>query len=185
MTTDSPDYLAQPRKGTGVRRLNRVPLLLLGGLIGLAFIGIVYTFYQRQAMHAGGGAQATAKPTVVDDARPPVRPSGDDYVQAAEDFIPSLPPPERPGTQPPPAKTNSAAGPTEPGEQDKLEEARMQLLIRLEEQRIAALEAARQADSEIQAFRQRQQQSQQSRSQQLPVGVVRTGRSRTGFSGMR
>jgi len=31
----SPDYLPSPKKGKGVRRLNRLPLFIVGGLIVL------------------------------------------------------------------------------------------------------------------------------------------------------
>ncbi|MCC8943107.1 conjugal transfer protein TrbI, partial [Bradyrhizobium sp. Arg68] len=40
---ESPDFLATPKKGKGVRRLNRVPLLVVGVLVLLAVLGVSYT----------------------------------------------------------------------------------------------------------------------------------------------
>ncbi|HGA7692126.1 TPA: TrbI/VirB10 family protein [Salmonella enterica subsp. enterica serovar Virchow] len=70
----SPDFLAAPKRGKGVRRLNRLPLLIVGGVVGLAVLGVTYTMYDReqQQMAAANGPGETR--TVGGVARSPVQP---------------------------------------------------------------------------------------------------------------
>ncbi|KHS36681.1 conjugal transfer protein TrbI [Xanthomonas phaseoli pv. phaseoli] len=70
----SPDFLAAPKRGKGVRRLNRLPLLIVGGVVGLAVLGVTYTMYdrQQQQMAAANGAGETR--TVGGVAQSPVQP---------------------------------------------------------------------------------------------------------------
>ena len=79
----SPDYLAIPKRGKGVRRLNKKPLLAVGGVILLAVAGVSYTFFQRQAAQVAPKAEGD-EPTVTTVAAPPVRPDGNDYVPPAD-----------------------------------------------------------------------------------------------------
>ncbi|KKY05165.1 conjugal transfer protein TrbI, partial [Xanthomonas citri pv. fuscans] len=73
----SPDFLAAPKRGKGVRRLNRLPLLIVGGVVGLAVLGVTYTMYdrQQQQMAAANGAGQTR--TVGGVATSPVQPGPD------------------------------------------------------------------------------------------------------------
>ncbi|ECW9094578.1 TrbI/VirB10 family protein [Escherichia coli] len=70
----SPDFLAAPKRGKGVRRLNRLPLLIVGGVVGLAVLGVTYTMYdrQQQQMAAANGPGETR--TVGGVATSPVQP---------------------------------------------------------------------------------------------------------------
>lgn len=70
---ESPDFLAAPKRGEGVRRLNRLPLVVVGVLILLAVAGITYTFFARQAANVAP-ATPLEPPKVTTTAAPPVRP---------------------------------------------------------------------------------------------------------------
>lgn len=70
----SPDYLATPKRGKGVRRLNNKPLFVVGGVILLAVAGVSYTFFQRQAAQVAPKAEGDGPP-VATVAAPPVKPS--------------------------------------------------------------------------------------------------------------
>lgn len=70
----SPDFLAAPKRGKGVRRLNRLPLLIVGGVVALAVVGVTYTMYDRQQQQmaaASGTGQARVVGAV---ATSPVQP---------------------------------------------------------------------------------------------------------------
>jgi type IV secretory pathway VirB10-like protein len=146
---ESPDFLAAPKKGKGVRRLNRVPLLVVGGLITLAVLGITYTFFQRQAANTAGPAKAPEAPPVETPAMAPVRPVGPDYV------APTPPPAEPPSmpTEAPteaPVQQGAVGSPAAPSE---AYQRRMQLIERIEEKRLAQLEAALGSDASVQTFK--------------------------------
>lgn len=66
----SPDYLATPKRGKGVRRLNNKPLFVVGGVILLAVAGVSYTFFQRQAAQVAPKAEGDGPP-VATVAAPP------------------------------------------------------------------------------------------------------------------
>ncbi|EGJ6041347.1 TPA: TrbI/VirB10 family protein [Escherichia coli] len=152
---ESPDFLAKPTKGKGVRRLNRVPLIVVGAVVTLAVMGITYTFFQRQAQNAAP-AKGPVAPPVETAARPPVRPVGPDYV------APPTPPTEPPvptdaGT---PAPTEAPAQGGQQPAHSQAYEARMRLIERVEEQRLARLDAALTAEAGVQSFRQNQSNGQ-------------------------
>ena len=73
-TGETPDFLAAPKKGKGVRRLNRVPLIVAFILIMLAVAGIVWTFFDRQAQNIAA-SKPQEVPTLKEPAMPPVRPT--------------------------------------------------------------------------------------------------------------
>jgi len=137
----SPDFLAGPKKGKGVRRLNRLPLFIVGGLVLLAVIGLVYTMSQKS-----GGAQSGAAgvPEMVVVAEPPPAP-----VQ---------PEPEPPQPEPLPREPlypAQAAGRL-PGRDHAAElEQRMRLIARVEEKRLIAQEAALDAEPVVAGFARR------------------------------
>lgn len=88
-TGETPDYLATPKKGKGVRRLNKLPLVVVGVLIMFAIAGVTYTFFARQADQIQTATSA-APPKLTVTAAPPVRPSGNDFVTPVT-APPSLP----------------------------------------------------------------------------------------------
>ncbi len=140
----SPDYLAAPTKrGKGVRRLNRVPLFIVGALVVLAVLAITYTFFERTAAQRGVATSPIEPGKVTAPATAPIRP---------ETPIPPTLPTEAPvvppieGGQPAPAATPPV---------DPELEARLRLIRRVEENRFAANEAALGADPSVQAFAQR------------------------------
>lgn len=155
MTADpkqSPDFLATPKKGKGVRRLNRIPILVVGGLLTLAVAGITYTFFQRQAQNNAPARKEEQAPVEV-IAKPPVRPVGGDYVQ------PTMP------VEVVPTETATAGQPTETGGQvgqvaagpSEAYQQRMRLIQQVEERRLAKLEAALDSEVSVQAFTQGRQ----------------------------
>ncbi|WP_182333650.1 TrbI/VirB10 family protein [Stenotrophomonas acidaminiphila] len=148
----SPDFLAAPKKGAGVRRLNRVPLLVVGTLVLMAVGVVTYTFFQRQAQ-SNAKAAAVGPPPVESTAKPPVRPSAADYVEATP---PSMPPGMP--TDVVAAAGNELAVPAEaaaehPAGPSEAYENRMRLIQRVEEQRMMRTEAALTAEPAVQAFK--------------------------------
>ncbi|WP_435896234.1 TrbI/VirB10 family protein (plasmid) [Bartonella heixiaziensis] len=77
---DSPDFFPVKTKGRGVRRLNNLPLIGAIGIVSLALIGITYTFMLRQ--QSNNISEEEKKLLFVDETPLPVRPEGNDYVQA-------------------------------------------------------------------------------------------------------
>ncbi|EDI0517733.1 TPA: TrbI/VirB10 family protein [Salmonella enterica subsp. enterica serovar Panama] len=70
----SPDFLAAPKRGKGVRRLNRLPLVIVGGVVALAVIGVTYTMYDRQQQQQAAANGAGEARTVGAVAESPVQP---------------------------------------------------------------------------------------------------------------
>lgn len=141
----SPDYLAAPTKrGKGVRRLNRVPLFIVGALVVLAVLAITYTFFQRQAAQRGVATSPIDPGNVTAPATAPIRPetSIPPAPPAPPTDAPVVPPIE--GGQPAPANAPAATPPVDP----ELE-ARLRLIRRVEENRFAAHEAALGADPSV------------------------------------
>lgn len=134
---ESPNYFSVPKRGKGVRRLNRVPLLIVGALVALAAAAIAYTFIQRQeAMRIAASAPAEAD-NVSTPATPPVRPE------------PVAAPPQPPGGASP--SQPAAAAPAVPADL----EARLQLIRRVEEKKLTTEEAALGAETDIPALKAR------------------------------
>lgn len=148
----SPDFLAAPKKGKGVRRLNKLPLAIVGGLVLLAVAGVSYTMLQRQAaMQSAGTAAPPEAPPVREAAVAPVRPTGPDYVgpptapaDPTEDPVPAL-------GDPAPAGGGSGISQERSQELDQ----RLRIIARVEENRLMAQEAALSADASVQTFRDR------------------------------
>lgn len=152
---ESPDFLAAPKKGKGVRRLNRIPLVVLGVLIALAVLGITYTFYQRQAANLTP-AKPLEAPKVKTTAAPPVRPSGNDYTPPYTD-----PQPDAQGapTDSDPAggsaPTDNHAGNRNNGQQPQQSEAmqrRLKQIAQWEDKRLAEADKALYGDIAVDDF---------------------------------
>lgn len=140
----SPDYFSSPKKGKGVRRLNSLPLVIVGAIILFAVLGVSYTYMQR----VNGPAKAAngpAAPVVTDTAKAPVKPEGDTYT-------PPVPPSDT-------TDTTAEDTPTPEGqatntmpvvvEQSEAMTARLRQISQLEESRLTAYDQALKADSKV------------------------------------
>lgn len=150
----SPDFLAAPKRGKGVRRLNRKPLLIFLGLVLLAVVGVTYTMYlrdqQQQMLAAGSG-----KPRVVGGvSESPVQPVAD---AAAPPRAPEMPtdtpqnsgtPAQGQGSVPTDGGSQNQSGETEPKASQAMNE-RLQLIKRVEDRRFTKLMDALDSDSSI------------------------------------
>lgn len=137
----SPDFLDTTVKGNGVRRLNRLPLVLVGFLILLAVVAITYTFYQRQADMQKATEAAEEDQFVESVATAPIRPLGPDAV----------------GMPLPPHESEFLGMENKPHAEQKDRtnpelEARQRILQRIEENKFSQLEAALGADVDVQKF---------------------------------
>lgn len=140
----SPDYLAPPTsRGMGVRRLNRVPLFIVGALILIVVAAISYTYFQRLAqqraiaraqLDAGNVKSLATAPFSPEAAGPPK-------------------PPELPTDTTPSADVNQTPIVPAPLPQpDPDMDARLRLIRRVEENKFAANEAALGAEAGVQSF---------------------------------
>lgn len=157
---ESPDFLAAPKKGEGVRRLNRVPLMVVGGIGALVILGIVYTFHERS--NVGGRGAVGPQPPVAATNIPPVTPR--DYVAMEPEYDPVETPKEETGataevvTSMP---TESAAYyPTQtPQSVSEAMQNRLRIIQRIEERRLSQFEAALSAETGAEGLDQGQQQN--------------------------
>nr|EKT9735298.1 conjugal transfer protein TrbI [Proteus mirabilis] len=143
---ESPDFLAAPKKGKGVRRLNRVPLFVVGGLIALAVVGITYTFYERQNL--GGRVAVGPQPPVNTTNLPPVKPS---------DYSPPEVPTDMPAATPnsvtfSDVPTEQTAQQAAPAQMSEAMQNRLRVIQRIEERKLAQWEAALGSDGTVQSF---------------------------------
>jgi len=164
---ESPDYLATPKKGKGVRRLNRVPLFVVGGLIALAVFGITYTFFERQNM--GGRVAKGPQPPVSTTNAPPVRPS---------DFMPPEPPQSQTTTPnyiqfDMPTENTAAPMQTAPEAMSEAMQNRLRIIQRIEERKMAQWEAALVADGTVQSFSTIKTSSDAEAGNTDPYGLLR------------
>lgn len=147
---DSPDFLAAPKRGKGVRRLNKRPLLVVGGLVGLTVLGLWYTLYQRQQAQIASASAPVEAPPVSAPPSAPVGPSGDSNLIEGPPAAPSeivLGEPPVAGTTP-----TMQATPATPAVPSEAYQNRMDLIQRVEDRRLAQLEAALAADGSVAAF---------------------------------
>lgn len=142
----SPDFLAQPGRGKGVRRLNRRPLFIVGGLVVLVVLAITYTFFQRQAAMRHVAQSPVSASSVADTAVPPVRPEdGDGPPQPTGDAQPTVPAVQ---TQPTASDTATAQAAMSP----ELK-ARLRFIQRIEEKRLSDAEKALGATADVSGFK--------------------------------
>lgn len=145
--TASPDLLShQPGRGRGVRRLNRVPLFIVGGVGVAAIAAIAYTVYQRKEAEAARLSSPPAMAMAAATALPPVNP-GD-----AAAGPPKLPPP---GTTTAP-KGHRVVIPSHHtarrANTSDAEKQRRQLIQRIEAARVNAELAALTANNKVSGF---------------------------------
>ncbi|MDE9463076.1 conjugal transfer protein TrbI [Xenorhabdus bovienii] len=159
---ESPDFLVTPKRGQGVRRLNRLPLFVVAMLILLAVFGITYTFFSRQAGDETTKTKGT--PSVNSTAIPPVRPPGNDYVPAVSE---ALPPTETGAMQTQagliPTETNTVRQPLPLSE---AMQRRLRLIQQVEEKRLAKMDEALNGEGIVQTFGQHENATTQNGGRQ-------------------
>lgn len=140
----APDFLGEPSsKRRGIRRSNRRPIYIAGGLILAALLALGYTLFNRADSASSVSKIPEELTGVNDDVVVPVHP-GD------VDSLPPTPPKSSDETVPDleKAPTNPSISPSGEAIIDpKLEE-----MLRLREKQLAELEAGSQADSNVQSF---------------------------------
>lgn len=157
----SPDFLAAPKRGRGVRRLNRLPLFIVGGLALAAILAIVYTMVQRQeAMNAKIAQAPIAASGVGASATPPVNPS-------------DAPGPPTPPAQPVVPQSGGQTATTVQAQvvSDEYKQ-RMQLIQRIETQRVNDEMAALSGDANVQSFENPAEQASGVQNEQPGTGQL-------------
>ncbi|SEM30330.1 TrbI/VirB10 family protein [Acinetobacter sp. DSM 11652] len=141
----SPDYFEAPKKGQGVRRLNRTPILVIVGLLLLAVAGVSYTYFSRVNAASGKNSEPPAPPQVTGNALPPVKPEGDMFAEMP------TPPPEETITEDPtipaPAVENNIV--IEPPQQSEAMTARLRQISQLEDGRLNEFDQALKASTKV------------------------------------
>lgn len=156
----SPDLLAPASKrGHGVRRVNRLPLVIVLGLVCVAVMAITYTYYDRKETTGQRQTEQTAPALDVNEAAtsplaPPTSNEIDDYIPPAEPpvsdeaLLADSPAAGDPVTDAP----RNSINPTVPAVSDRQVadmEHRQQLIQRINETKLADLERALSEDSTI------------------------------------
>jgi len=176
----SPDYLAAPKRGKDVRRLNRVPQFVVGGLLALVVIGISYTFFERQNTGSRKVTETGTQPPVSTTNTPPISPD-------------NLAPPEPPSTTIDPVYFNqpseNVAAPTRttPVVTSEMLQNRLRIIQRVEERKMAQWEAALGAEGTVQSFSMIKTNSgSESKSTDLtdPYGFLREAAAMAAADGM-
>lgn len=141
----SPDYFEAPKKGQGVRRLNRIPILVIVGLLLLAVAGVSYTYFSRVNAASGKNSEPPKPPQVTGNALPPVKPEGDMFAEMP------TPPPEETITEDPtipaPAVENNIV--IEPPQQSEAMTARLRQISQLEDGRLNEFDQALKASTKV------------------------------------
>lgn len=159
----SPDVLqAEPKRGVGVRRLNRVPLIVLCSLVAVAILAVTYTFHQRQqeAMRQQQAAEEEVK--VAEPVGAPVRLANpDSFIEPARDLpqeIPAAVPTQ--GGQPVQQVVQTPAQPSAADQaRDQALAERYQQIAAVEKAKLQSLEAALGAPATVEAFKDGGQQA--------------------------
>lgn len=154
---DSPDYLAAPKRGKGVRRLNKVPMLVVGGLLLLTVMGVSYTFYQRQQAQLARATAPVEAPPLPASATAPIKPGDGPDLIAGPPAPPTteMPLGELPATGgQPPQTMGGAPMAVEPSEAYR---RRLEQIQRVEERRLAQMEAALGAEGPVATFKEARQ----------------------------
>lgn len=138
---ESPDFLATPGRGKGVRRLNHLPIIAVAGVILLAVAGVSYTFYQRQAEQAAPKQEVTAPPQVASVATPPVQP------ETQKDEPPT--PPAQPARG---HMTDNQDQPDTPTASPQEIERRYRQIQQFEDKRLAKWDEALTGDAAVRGF---------------------------------
>lgn len=134
--TASPDMLETPDKGNGVRRLNRLPMVIIGTLLIMVLMSFVYTGELRSTLKKAQAATTDQdKYRVSGVVAPPItKPSGPDVTLASSAPVYNMPGQLHPSSGMP--------------ESDAARQAR--------EKKVAELDAAFKAETRIEKFSQNQ-----------------------------
>lgn len=141
---NSPDFFSSKNHGKKSRRLNNKPLIGVISIMLLFILGITYTFYQRQ--NPSDKASVKQNLMIVDQVKTPKRPTGNDYLEALK---PPSPPTTKVAKDPLKAEFSEKKIVQSVQQPDPIEEARKRLLLRIEERRLAQMEAALGSESAI------------------------------------
>ncbi|OKP00806.1 TrbI/VirB10 family protein [Xenorhabdus eapokensis] len=153
----SPDFLVRPKRGAGVRRLNHLPLFVVGVLILLAVFGITYTFFSREET-ANHTTKAKEIPSIKKSATPPIRPPDNDYVSAVGEA-------ETP-SQPTLMIPTEKSVPPQPTPTDEAMQKRLRLIEQIEEKRLARMDEALNGEGIVQVFAQHDNTNKKNNVQQ-------------------
>lgn len=148
---ESPDFLAAPKRGKGVRRLNRLPLVVVGILILLAAAGITYTFFARQAANVAP-VTPLEPPKVTTTAAPPVRPPA---LPEPTDFVPSETGPgpmSEHNTGSVPTERNSSNNSSQPAPLSEAMTRRLRQIQQLEDKKLSKADEALYGDVAVEEF---------------------------------
>ena len=133
--TQSPDRLDNP---TGVRRLNRMPLVIAGMMLLLIIGAVTYTYQMRLARMREQAAKATAKPTAANPAEVFRDAPDGGYIPARKAAAPAPAPPPPPVK---PEKKAAAKAPKPDPEEERLRRQRARLRRMREQAALAAIRA--------------------------------------------
>lgn len=169
---ESPDYLAPSKKGKGVRRLNKMPLVIVFVVVSLVVTGFCYAYFSRyyeQQQEAAKAKKSVNNPTVTTVARPSVRPQnqGSDYIppafvsddseQRAHSQVPvdvhqdrEANEPERRSSVPSDGSWSSSQRSSGPSDVNEAQQRRARIIQQIEDNRLAKLEEALSADTVVQ-----------------------------------
>jgi type IV secretion system protein VirB10 len=146
---ESPDFLAAPKRGKGVRRLNRLPLVVVGILILLAVAGITYTFFARQAANVAP-ATPLEPPKVTTTAAPPVRPPRPPEPTAFAPAESESGPMSGMGSVP--TERNSSNNSSQPAPVSEAMTRRLRQIQQLEDKKLTKADEALYADAAVEEF---------------------------------
>lgn len=145
---ESPDFLAAPKRGKNVRRLNRLPLVVVGILILLAVAGITYTFFARQAANVAS-TTPLEPPKVTTSAAPPVRPP---VAPQPTDSAPTETGPEKMPDRSAPMESNASYNSAQPAPLSEAMTRRLRQIQQIEDRKLAKADEALYADTAEEEF---------------------------------
>lgn len=147
---ESPDFLSAPKRGKGVRRLNRLPLVVVGGIILMAVAGITYTFFDRQAANVSA-AKPLEPPKIKTTAAPPVRPTENDFTPAYSEPEP-MPTDNKSGSTPTERHSPNRSSGGQPAPMSDAMQRRLRQIQQIEDRRLAKADEALYGDLTVGGF---------------------------------
>ncbi|MEJ2229521.1 MAG: hypothetical protein P8Y67_15185, partial [Alphaproteobacteria bacterium] len=132
----SPDYM---NPAGGVRRLNRMPLVIAGAMLLLIIIAVTYTYQMRLARMREQAAHASVKPTAAKPTQVFRDAPDGGYIPAKKAATPAPAPPSIPLVDP--AKAAVKAEPEPDPEEERMRKMRERLRRMREQAAFAAIRA--------------------------------------------
>jgi type IV secretion system protein VirB10 len=130
----SPDHL---NPAGGVRRLNRMPLVIAGAMLLLILLAVTYTYQTRLARMREQAAHASAKPTAANPTQVFRDAPDGGYIPAKKEATPTPAPPRVPLVDPAQAAVKAKPAP----EEERLRKMRERLRRMREQAALAAIRA--------------------------------------------